>query len=96
MGIKYKEVTEVTLRRAFKRALREMKAQKAALASESDAGFVIDRRNSRPAGETTGFQVFVRVCRYDEGLLADMPETGGLAENLPLDYFKAAPKRKAK
>lgn len=96
MGIKYKEVTEVTLRRAFKRALREMKAQKAALASESDAGFVIDRRNGRPAGETTGFQVFVRVCRYDEGLLADMPETGGLAENLPLDYFKAASKRKAK
>jgi PAS domain-containing protein len=96
MGIKYKEVTEVTLRRAFKRALREMKAQKAALASESDAGFVIDRRNGRPAGETTGFQVFVRVCRYDEGLLVSMPETGGLAENLPLDYFKAAPKRKAK
>lgn len=96
MGIKYKEVTEVTLRRAFKRALREMKAQRAALASESDAGFVIDRRDGRPAGETTGFQVFVRVCRYDEGLLADMPETGGLAENLPLDYFKAASKRKAK
>ena len=94
MGIKYKEVTETTLRRAFKRALREMKAQKAALASESDAGFVIDRRNGRPAGKTTGFQVFVRVCKYDEGLLVGMPETGGLVENLPL--VKAAAKRKAK
>lgn len=94
MGIKYKEVTETTLRRAFKRALKEMKAQEAALASESDAGFVIVRRSDRPAGETTGFQVFVRVCKYDEGLLVGMPETGGLVENLP--PVKAAAKRKAK
>ena len=94
MGIKYREVTETTLRRAFKRALKEMKAQEAALASESDAGFVIVKRNDRPAGETTGFQVFVRVCKYDEGLLVGMPETGGLVENLPL--VKAAAKRKAK
>lgn len=95
MGIKYKEVTEVTLRRAFKRALKEIKSQEAALASESDAGFVIVKRNDRPAGETTGFQVFVRVCKYDEGLLVSMPETGGIVEDL-LPLIKAASKRKAK
>lgn len=68
--------TENSLSRAFKRAFNNLNNDDRMTASASSAGFIIPDGQKR--GKRTGFQVFVKVCRYSEELLKSNPETGGL------------------
>jgi hypothetical protein len=49
------------------------------VSTEVDAGFRIPLGQKK--GHRKGLQFFVRVCRYSDELLAELPETGGLLEN---------------
>jgi hypothetical protein len=79
MAIRYRAVSAATLQGALAKANKTMKADAACGSASVDAGFII------PAGQPRGvpkkgFQVFVKVCRYDEALLASDPDSGGLVE----------------
>jgi len=74
--IRYTPATDVTLARAYLRAARVFEKDPSVCSTEQDAGFVITDRKP-----TKGFQVLVKVCRYDESLLARDPMSGGLPVN---------------
>jgi hypothetical protein len=77
--IRYTPATDVTLARAYLRAARVYEKDPAVCSTEQDAGFLIipgDR-----GAPKKGFQVFVKVCRYDESLLRKRPMSGGLLVN---------------
>lgn len=77
--MRYRTVNDGTLRRALNKALKNLEKDEACCATSVDAGFTIP--GGQPRGEfKKGYQVFVRVCRYDEMLLDDNPDTGGLVE----------------
>jgi hypothetical protein len=68
-----KTATGTSILRAFERASQRMKDQQLT-ATEESAGFAV---KGKP-GHQTGYQVFVKCCRYSEELLRKEPDTGGL------------------
>ena len=62
--------------KAWAKATKKLTKDKKMLACCASAGLL-----RHPAKRSTGFQVFVKVSRYDEALLRDQPLTGGLLEN---------------
>ena len=61
---------------AYSKAVKRITKDEAMTSSETSAGFIIP--NGQKRGQRTGFQVFVKVCRYSEALLKRKPVTGGL------------------
>lgn len=62
-------------------SLRRLHDDPAMTAASTDAGFVRVKHaddGKGGMGHTETFQVFVKVCRYDEDLLAADPDSGGL------------------
>jgi len=62
--------------RAYVRAINVLESDQGVTASQHSAGFVMASRQKR--GARKGYQVFVRVCRFDEELLSRNRMTGGL------------------
>lgn len=76
--MKYLTATGDRVLRAYNKAVRTMERDLKMLATEHSAGFIIpDGQQKVPK---MGFQVFVRVARYDESVLKSHPMTGGLLE----------------
>lgn len=71
-----KTATGNALLRAYSKAVRNLQRDEAMTASATSAGFIIP--NGQKRGQRTGFQVFVKVCRYSEELLKRKNSTGGL------------------
>jgi hypothetical protein len=71
-----KTATGNALLRAYSKAAQNLQRDEAMTASATSAGFIIP--NGQKRGQRTGFQVFVKVCRYSEELLKRKPDTGGL------------------
>ncbi len=71
------KVTESQLMHAKDMALRRIQRSKAIVATEVDAGTII---TSGKPGHRVGYQVFVKVARYSDELLASDPDSGGLLE----------------
>jgi hypothetical protein len=85
--IRYTTATGNSLLRAYAKAAKVFTTDHAVCSTEQDAGFIIVPKSlGEPA---TGFQVFVKICRYDEALLRRDPLSGGL-------LVHASPLRKAK
>lgn len=62
--------------RAYNRAAKRFDKEPSLTATSQSAGFVIPDGQKR--GKRKGFQVIVRMVRYDEELLKKKPESGGL------------------
>ena len=62
--------------RAYARALQKLAQYKDLTATEISAGMLFPPKQRRK--HRRGFQVFVKVCRYSDELLADDPNSGGL------------------
>lgn len=79
------------VRRAYNRAVKAMEnAVVNSIAHEESAGFIVPaKKNQATEGDTTGYQVFVRICRYSENLLKSDPLSGGL-------LVSATPKKRTK
>jgi hypothetical protein len=65
--------------RAYNQAIKKLTADDALWATEVSAGFIIPPGQKR--GHRKGYQVFLKVCRYDDELVATKPLTGGLLTN---------------
>ncbi len=74
--IRYRDASVATLRKAWSLAINRLIEDGRLESASSDAGFIIEA-GTKPK---TGFQVFVKVSRYDESLLRSHPVTGGLLE----------------
>lgn len=75
-GKHYPTATGNAVLRAYARVAKNVEQDAGILESASSAGFILE-----PAcrGELRhGYQVFVQMVRFDEGLLKKRPETGGL------------------
>lgn len=73
-----KEVTTESLIKAYNSAIRGMDRDAGMTAKSVSAGFAIPAGQKR--GKRRGYQVFVKVARFDEELLKSDPVTGGLIE----------------
>jgi hypothetical protein len=62
--------------RAYNRVAKRIQEDEQLARSSTSAGFIIP--DGQPKGPKTGYQVFVTIVRYDEGLLKSSPKTGGL------------------
>lgn len=71
-----KTATGNALLRAYSKAAKNLTSDEAMSASAVSAGFIIP--NGQKRGKRKGFQVFVKVCRYNEELLEKKPMSGGL------------------
>jgi len=71
-----KTATGNNLLKAYSKSVKRLEKDAALTATATDAGFIIPDGQKR--GQRTGFQVFVKVHRYDEALLKKKPATGGL------------------
>lgn len=71
--------------RAYSRAVKRITKEKL-LSTTQDAGFIADPHNPEAwdakKGKRKGYQVFVKLVKYDEELLAKEPLSGGLVGNL--------------
>lgn len=67
------------LNAAFRTALRTLKKDSDLVATTRSVGFVLPPRFLIKA-DRTGYQVFVKVSRFDERLLKQDPDSGGLLE----------------
>lgn len=83
MSKRYRTVNDGTLRRALNKALKTLDTAEECSATMADAGFVIPGGQD-PDEYKQGYQVFVKVYRYDEELLEDYPESGGLEQEAAL------------
>ena len=63
--------------KAYARATKRMDGAPYLSATQTSAGFVFPQGQKR--GHRKGYQVFVKVCRYSDELLASKPDTGGLS-----------------
>jgi len=61
---------------ALDKAVENMDADNHLLSNTHSAGFVY-----ADEAKTTGYQIFVKVARWEKGLLTFEPMTGGLVEN---------------
>ena len=69
----------IDLLRAYDKAVDGMRADGEMTARVVSAGFVLPPKRAIGRGvDRAGFQVFVKVCRYDEARLKADPESGGL------------------
>jgi hypothetical protein len=69
----------VSFNSALDRAIKTLKKHPEVSASMHDAGVFLDfSENPQKKGTRKGLQIFVKVCRYDEELLAKEPLSGGL------------------
>ena len=66
--------------RAYNRAAKKFEKDPAIVSTHESAGFIIPDGQKR--GKRKGFQVFVRVVRFDESMLKRKPESGGLLASL--------------
>ena len=71
-----KTATGNNVHRAYSLAVRDLLKDKRLVATSKSAGFIIPDGQKR--GHRTGIQVFVKVCRYSDELLAAQPLSGGL------------------
>jgi hypothetical protein len=76
-----KTVNEKTIRTALNRAIRNITSNQNVTSAASSAGFIITDGQKR--GQKTGFQVFVKICRYSDVRLKKYPNSGGLAAGCP-------------
>ena len=71
--------------RAYSRAVKRITDEEL-LSTAQDAGFIPDPHNpdawKAKKGKRKGYQVFVKLVKYDEELLEKEPLTGGLVGNL--------------
>lgn len=65
------------LAKALARAVKNITKDPAMVATAHSAGYIFATKQRR--GKRHGLQVFVKVCRYSDELLASNPESGGLA-----------------
>lgn len=70
-----KTATGNAVLRAYSQAVKNVMINEMTLSSQVSAGFTI------PNGEKNGWQVSVKVSRFDADLLEREPMTGGLVEN---------------
>lgn len=78
--ITHRVATGDSLLRAYNRTAKRFADDPCMVSCMVDAGFIITPRDKR--GEPAkGFQVFVKMCRYDEALLRSEPTSGGLLQN---------------
>lgn len=77
--MKYLTATGDRVIRAYNSSIRKVQKDKDLISTEVSAGFVIP--DGQPKGPKKGFQVFVKVCAYDEARLKAYPNTGGLLNN---------------
>lgn len=75
-----KTPTTHSIKRAYSAAVKKVQADKLILESCCSAGFIIP--DGQPKKRRKGFQVFIKVCRFDEEWLALSPQSGGLLCNL--------------
>jgi hypothetical protein len=74
-----KEATDRSVVRAYRDAVAKMRKDPELSAVMLDAGFILPPRSHIGRGvPRAGLQVFVKVRRFDEPLLKEQPETGGL------------------
>jgi hypothetical protein len=74
--VNMKQATGNALLRAYSKAAKNLKRDATITSTETSAGFIIPIDQKR--GHRTGYQVFVKMCRYSEELLKRKPITGGL------------------
>lgn len=74
-----KTATGNALLRAYSKAAKNLENDECLTSSATSAGFIIPI--GQPRGRRKGFQVFVRVCKYSDELLAKDSFTGGLLCN---------------
>lgn len=63
---------------AYNRCVKRMQLASGLVSCSSSAGFIIP--NGQKKGKRNGYQVFVKVCKFSEELLAKDPNSGGLVE----------------
>lgn len=64
------------LLKAYSKTVKRIENDKSMLASQVSAGFIFSPGQKK--GHKIGYQVFVKVCRYNDELLAKEPDSGGL------------------
>lgn len=74
--MKYKIATGNALLRAYSAAAERVARDRRLKTASTSAGFIIP--DGQPCGPKSGFQVFVKIIRYDERLLKKKPLSGGL------------------
>jgi hypothetical protein len=62
--------------KAYDKSAKRLAKDDVITSAMTSAGFIIP--NGQKRGKRTGYQVFVKVCRYSEELLKRKPITGGL------------------
>jgi hypothetical protein len=62
--------------RAYSKAVKRIENDRSMSASQVSAGFIFSPKQKK--GHKIGCQVFVKVCRYNDELLAREPDSGGL------------------
>ena len=67
--------TGLQVLRTYDATVKAMEADPTLVAVEKSAGFILPPGKK---GTRKGYQVFVKVYRYDETLLTEQPESGGL------------------
>ncbi len=75
-----KKASGKTVCDALERALKGFKGDPNVIAVARDAGFLIPK--GQPRGKRQGYQIFIKVIRFDEALLKKDKLTGGLLTNL--------------
>lgn len=71
--------TTHSIKRAYSAAVKKVQSHETIQESCYSAGFIIP--DGQPKKSRKGFQVFIKVCRFDEKLLESHPLTGGLLVN---------------
>ena len=74
--------------KAYSAAVKRFEQDPDIVAAEVSAGFIIPKGQKK--GTRSGFQVFVKVYRYSEEVLADHPLSGGLLAKAPRRIKKKA------
>jgi hypothetical protein len=76
--MRLKETNTDLVLKAAMQSIRRCKADNSLLSASSDAGFIIP--NGQKKGHRKGWQVFVTLRTFDEALLMQCPQSGGLIE----------------
>lgn len=76
---KHLEATGDRVLRAYAKAAKRIQKDDCTKSSTS-AGFIIPV--GQPRGPKKGYQVFVTIVKYDEALLNDKPDSGGLLTSI--------------
>ncbi len=74
-----KHIEVDSLVRAYSKAAKKLRSDQAMTASAVSAGFIFPLGQKR--GKRKGYQVFVKVSRYDDEVRKANPLSGGLLEH---------------